>query len=160
MPAWSPSEGRREKTELIGQLLFSGGLIIAVMGVDNLIHVVVPYLCKWNHTYYDATGENGGGDRCRVDPSLMPLTASWLGQTSRKTHTGGTGKVRIDQITDGTGELLLIVVGLCHCGYEENCPYILEMHIEEIRDKLSVCLNLLQNVAAEKQLKKTQQCGS
>ena len=150
MPAWSPSEGRREKTKLISQLLFSGGLIIAVMGADYVIHVVVPYLWKWNHTYYDATGENGGGDCCRVDPGLMTLTASWLGQTSCKTHTGGTGKGCIDQITDGTRELLLIVIGLCHCGYEENCPYILEMHIEEIRDKLSVCLNLLQNVAAEK----------
>ena len=41
----------------------------------------------------------------------------------------------MDQITDGTRELVLLVVGICHRGYEENCADILEMHIEEIRDK-------------------------
>ena len=41
----------------------------------------------------------------------------------------------MDQITDGTRELVLLMVGICHRGYEENCADILEMHIEEIRDK-------------------------
>ena len=39
------------------------------------------------------------------------------------------------QTTDGTRELVLLMVGICHCGHEENCADILEMHIEEIRDK-------------------------
>lgn len=81
---------------------------------------------------------------------LRTPTASRFGETSYKTHIEGTGKIHVDQITDGTRELVLLMVGICHCGYEENCADISEMHIEEIRDKRSACLNLLQNVTAEK----------
>ena len=55
----------------------------------------------------------------------------------------------MDQVTDGAREPASPGRHLSLWD-EENCAYILEMRTEEIRDKLSVCLNLLQSVTAER----------